>query len=69
MRENPRRVCFYKKRNIVDGLDGPPPALYSQYPIPIKKAKADDLKVLISDYVPVEYRSFYAELPVIENSE
>ena len=27
VRENPRCVCFYKQRNIVDGLDGPPPAL------------------------------------------
>lgn len=43
VKEQPGRVSFYKKQNQI-GLDGPPPALYSQYPIPIKKEKAQDLQ-------------------------
>ena len=65
VKEEPRRVCFLKKRKQ-ESLDTPPPALYSQYPIAIKKAKAEDLKKLVSDYVPPEFHAFYANLPECE---
>ena len=62
VRETPRVVYYFKKNNRLE-LDESPPLLYSQYPIPIKKAKAEDLQKLVQQYVPCEYRSFYAELP------
>lgn len=49
-------------------MDVSPPLLYSQYPIPIKKAKAEDLHKLIQEYVPQEYQSFYAEMPETNDS-
>ena len=55
-----------KKRNRLE-LDTPPPLQYSTYPIPIKRCEAEDLKTLIEEYVPVEYRNFYAEMPTIES--
>ncbi len=67
--EVPRLVSYYKKRGVLDGVDTRPLPLYTQYPIPIKKPKADDLKKLVIAYVPLTYRSFYAELPVIDDSE
>jgi len=41
--------------------------LYSQYPIPIKRKKAEDLRKLVGEYVPLDYQSFYAVMPEIEN--
>ena len=67
VREQPRSVCYFKKRNRLP-LDVSPPLLYSQYPIPIKKAKAEDLHKLIQEYVPQEYQSFYAEMPETNDS-
>lgn len=58
VREQPRCVSFYKKRNQ-KSLDVGPLPLYNQYPIPIKKEKADDLHGLVGEYVPPEYRPFY----------
>ena len=68
VRENPRRVSFFKKRHR-ETLDVAPPILYSLYPIPIKKAKADDLKKLVSDYVPNAYQPFYSNLPVTDEDD
>ena len=45
-----------------------PPSLYQQYPIPVKKAKADDLGKLLA-YIPAEYQSFYFNLPTTEDTE
>ena len=65
VKEEPRHVSFFKKRKQ-ENLDTAPPALYSQYPIAIKKAKAEDLKKLVNEYVPPEYQPFYANLPECE---
>lgn len=62
--EQPRCVSYYKKRNQEEL--GPTPHLYSQYPIPIKAAKAEDVLKLVNEYLPPKYRYFYAEMPVIE---
>ena len=52
--EKPCRVSFFKKKNR-ESFDIVPLALYTQYPIAIKKAKAQDLKKLIGEYVPLKY--------------
>ena len=61
VREKPRSVSYLKKRNRIE-LDSSPPLKYPNYPIPINKAKAEDLRKLVNDYVPREYQSFYAEM-------
>ena len=61
--ETPNRVSYYKKRGIQSGIDAKPQSLYQQYPIPLKKEKADDLRKLVMNFVPSEYRDFYTELP------
>ena len=66
--EAPQHVSYFKKRGVQRGFDGPPPPLYDNYPIAIKKAKADDLKKLVTHYVPVEYQGFYSELPTVDNT-
>ena len=63
MTETPKRVSYLKKRGVQSGIDMKPPLLYQQYPIPLKKPKADDLCKLVSSFVPSEYKEFYAELP------
>lgn len=68
VREKPQCVSFFKKRNR-ETLDVAPPILYPMYPIPIKKAKADDLKKLVSDYLPHAYQPCCADLPVTEGSD
>ena len=47
-------VNFFKRRKQ-ESLDTALPALYYQYPIAIKKAKTEDLKKLVSEYVPPEF--------------
>ena len=42
-----------KKRG---GFESLPPPLYYQYPIPIKKTKAEEL---VSKYLPAVHRGFY----------
>ena len=64
VKEQPRRVCYYKKRNQEE--PGSPPPLYTRNPIPIKAAKAEDVRKLVSEYLPPEHRDFYADMPVIE---
>ena len=60
--ETPKRVSYYKKRGG-QSIDTKPPQLYEQYPIPLKKPKADDLHKLVANFVPSEYQEFYVELP------
>ena len=67
MLENSHALFAIFKKNRLP-LDVSPPLLYSQYPIPIKKAKAEDLHKLIQEYVPQEYQSFYAEMPETNDS-
>ena len=38
----PQCVSYFKQRGVQHGIDMEPPSLYQQYPIPIKKAKADE---------------------------
>ena len=66
--ENPRCVCYYKKRNQTE-VETPPPDLYTVYPIPIKRAKAEDVQKLVHEYVPAEHRHFYANMQAIESDE
>ena len=66
--EDPRFVSFYKKRNRFE-IESSPPLLYSNYPIPIKRAKAEDLKNLVNEYVPKEYQCFYAEMLTTESDD
>ncbi len=63
IKEKPQRVSYLKKRGKKPGIEAEVPLLYCQYPNPIKQAKANDLRKLVSQYVPQEYRSFYSELP------
>ena len=51
--ETPQCVSFMKKRG---GFESLPPPLYYQYPIPIKKTKAEEL---VSKYLPAVHRGFY----------
>ena len=43
------------------------PQLYERYPLPIKAAKAADLKKLASQYVPASARDMYIDLPTVED--
>jgi len=69
VKEQPQRISYFKKRGIQAGVERMAPPLYSQYPIPIKKAKAGDLTKLVSSYVPLKYQHFYAELPCCDGSD
>ena len=61
-------VSFFKKRSrstdseseIV--MEGIAPMLYPTYPIPIKKAKANNLHRLVSSYVPLKQQGFYSQM-------
>ena len=64
--ETPQSVSFMKKRGIKGGLDCLPPPLYDRFPIPIKKAKADDVRILVTKYIPASHQDFYSELPVVD---
>ena len=66
--ETPRCVSFRKRRGVQEGIDSPPPLLYDHYPIRIKRAKADDLRTLVSKYVPEAYQDFYSELPATDDT-
>ena len=61
--ETPNRVSYYKKRGR-QSIDTKPPQLYEQYPIPLKKPKADDLHKLVTNFLPSEYQEFYFQLPM-----
>ena len=37
-----------------------PRCLYQQYPLPIKKAKADDVQTLAVKCLPAQHQQFYA---------
>ena len=59
--ETPQRASYFKRRGVQHGIDIELSALYQQYPIPIRKAKADDLGKLLA-YIPAEYQFFYFNL-------
>ena len=58
--EMPQKVCYTK--NNFDYVQHSPDRLYKSAPIPIKKAKAADLKKLANDYVPRGVRDMYLNL-------
>jgi hypothetical protein len=41
---------------------------FTSYPLPLKKAKVDDLCKLVSSFVLAEHLEFFAELPYDEFS-
>ena len=51
--ETPRKVTFFKKSRFTFHLQHLPPPLYQHYPLPIKAAKAADLKALATMYLEV----------------
>ena len=59
--EEPQRVSYSKKRGMKETVI--PRCLYQQYPLPIKKAKADDVKRLAVKYLPAQHQQFYANIP------
>ena len=69
VKEIPQWVSFLKKRKALSGFECIPPLLYHQYPIPIKKEKAQDVKSLVSKYVPSEYQGFYTDISVDNESD
>ena len=46
-----QHVSFLKKRGMQNS-GGIPPPLYNQYPLPIKKEKAADVRKLVDKYIP-----------------
>ena len=64
--ETPRKVSFYKKSRVNIPLCHLPPQLYQGYPLPIKAAKAADLKKLATQYLPADTRGMYIDLPTVE---
>ena len=67
--ESPRKVSFYKKSRISYCLQYPPPQQYEHYPLPIKAAKAADLKKLAIQYLPSTVKDMYMDLPVTEYTD
>ena len=63
--ETPRKVT-YKKSRFTFNLQHSPPSLYQSYPLPVKAAKAADLKTLATKYVPSGVRDMYIDLPTVE---
>ena len=53
---------------VQDGIDLHvyPPQPLSTVPSPYKKAKAEDLHKLVSNYVPAEYQEFKRNYPVMK---
>ena len=67
--EMPQCVSLLKKRKALSGFECIPPLLYHKYPIPIKREKAQDVKSLLSKYVPSEYQGFYTNISVDNESD
>lgn len=62
------RIVLLKK-GVQDGVELKPQLLYYCCPLPIKKPKVDDLRIIVSRYVPTEYQEFYSELPTCGESD
>ena len=67
--ETPHNVSFYKKSRVKISLQCLPPQLYNQYPLPIKAAKAADLKKLASQYLPNFAKDMYMNLATTDCSD
>lgn len=67
--ETPRRVSFYKKSRVRFYQQYLAPLLYDTYPLPIKAAKAADLRKLAMLYLPVTAQEFYIGLPTVSTED
>ena len=67
--EDPTFLSFFKKRSTKSEIvmEGKAPMLYPTYPIPIKKAKANNLHKLVSSYVPLKHQGFYSQMSMEES--
>ena len=65
--EEPQYVSYFKRRGKINDISEPS-LLYKQYPIPIKKEKANDLVKLVRSFVPFKFQSFYSEIPAIDEA-
>ncbi len=65
--EKPQKVS-YKKKSNVHYTPLFPKQLYNN-PLPIKRAKAADLKKLAIDYLPESVKSLYMNLPTLESDD
>ena len=69
-KEEPLCASYHKKRKkCITDIDSAPPLLYNSYPVPIKEAKAKDITKLVTSYIPLQYQSFYSELPTAEEGD
>ena len=55
--------CHSIRSHIIHFLQFPPPSLYKQYPLPIKPAKARNLKKLALECLPGSTKDMYIDLP------
>lgn len=67
--EKPQKVEYRKKSSIHLNLQHQPLPAYNSYPLPIKRAKANDVMKLAKDYVPEDVRGLYMNLKSIEDDE
>jgi hypothetical protein len=65
--KNLKELVCVKKRGAKFNTELIPPVLYNQFPLPINKAKASDLQELASKYIPNPQKSFYKNLPSVDN--
>ena len=62
--EPSHKVVYLKKSNMQLNIQDLPP---NTYPLPIKQAKADDLKKLAQNYVPEPAKNMYMDLQISAN--
>ena len=61
----PKKVLFQKKSSVIFNLNHLPSPLYASEPLPIKSAKASDLRKLAKDYIP----GMYVNIPTADHDE
>ena len=67
--EEPKCVSYYKKRRCRKEEHSTLGCLYHEYPLPIKSAKAQDVKQLARRYLPSHLQTFYLNIPTIDNDD
>ena len=60
-------VSETKKSSVNYRLLHLPSPLYQKYPLPIKAAKAADLRKLRTEYLPNTAKGMYIDLPAVED--
>ena len=66
--EKPRKISFQKRSNVHFNLWHLPSSLYTSKPLPVKSAKASDLRKLAMDYIPSTAKSMYMNIPPVEST-